>query len=140
MAARAPLPKLAQIVGLQGLTMNLTRRNMCQLGVLLVRPTYLLSAFGQANKARDTLHPPEPAEQEVDMILHGRKSRQQPPTGLCQRRQEFSDCLKRIVDAAAKLEQIVAQLPISEVFSVQAYRETELLERLAKHLKRLSKD
>ena len=121
--------------------MNLTRRNMCQLGVLLVGPTYLLSVFGQANKARDTLHPPEPAEQEFDMlILHGLKSRQQPPTGLCQRRQEFSDCLKRIFDAAAKLEQIVAQLPISEVFSVQVYRETELLERLAKHLKRLSKD
>ena len=123
------------------MTMNLTLRNICQLGVLLVGPTYLSSLFGQANKSRNTLHPPEPAEQEFDMlILHGQKSRPQPPTGLCQRRQEFSDCLKRIFDAAAKLEQLVAQLPISEVFSVHVYRETELLEHLAKQLKKLSKD
>jgi len=34
---------------------------------------------------------------------------------------------------------MIGQLPVPDVFSVQMYKEAELLERLAKQLKRLTK-
>jgi hypothetical protein len=121
--------------------MNLTRRNICRLGALLIGPAYLPSLFGMGNQRRDTLHPPEPAGQEFDMLLlRGQKSRNQAFTCLRERRQEFSRCLKQLIDTAAKLDQMVAKLPVTEVFSIQVYKEAELLERLVKQIKRLSKD
>src|SRR6266481_4704004 len=82
-------------------SMNLTRRNICRLGALLIGPAYLPSLFGQENKRRDTLHPPEPAGQEFDMLLlPGQKSRNQAFTCLRESRQEFSRCLKQLIDTA----------------------------------------
>jgi hypothetical protein len=37
------------------------------------------------------------------------------------------------------LDQILAKLPATEVFSMEIYKEAELLERLAKQVKKLSR-
>lgn len=121
--------------------MNLTRRKLFQLGVLLFGPAYLPPLFGQASKRRETLQPPEPANQEFDiLLLRARKSRSQPTVPLRERGQEFSECLQRLLDVAAKLCERVGGVPTSEVFSVQVYKQTELIERFAKHLKTLAKN
>lgn len=121
--------------------MNLTRRKLFQLGVLLFGPAYLPPLFGQASKGRETPHPPEPANQEFDtLLLRDRKARSQPAMRLHERGQEFSECLQRLLDAGAKLCERVGGMPMSEVFSVQVYKQTELIERLAKHLKTLAKN
>jgi hypothetical protein len=120
--------------------MNLTRRKLFQLGVLVLGPG-LPSSFGQGTKRRETLHPPEPGNQEFDMLLlRDRKSRSQPTMQLRERRQEFSECLQRLLDAAAKLCERAGGVPMSEVFSVQVYKQTELIERFAKQLKTLAKN
>ena len=114
-----------------------TRRKICQLGLLLIGPACLSPVFGQNDKPRQTLHPPEPDEFDV-WFLRERKSPNSPPMELQKRGQEFSNCLQRLFDTAAKLREMVVQLPTSEVFSVQVYKQAELIERLAKHLKRLA--
>ena len=120
--------------------MNLTRRNVCRAGALLIVPAYLSPLFGQGNKQRPTLRPSEPDEFDMQiLLLHTQPSRAKPPTSLRDRRQEFSSCLKQVFDAATRLDKMIGQLPVPDVFSVQMYKEAELLERLAKQLKRLTK-
>jgi hypothetical protein len=101
--------------------MNLTRRKLFLLGVLFLGPGHLASSFGQDSKRRGTLHPPEPANQEFDtLLLWDRKSRSQPTMQLRERGQEFSECLQRLLDAAAKLCERVGGVPMSEYFQYRS--------------------
>jgi len=119
--------------------MNLKRRELFRLGVLLFSPTQLFPLFGQG-KPRERLHPPEPANQEFDALYLRQKSPNQPAMQLRGRGQEFSNCLQRLFDTTARLYESVGRMPVAEVFSVQVYKQTELIERLAKQLKALAKN
>ena len=119
--------------------MNLTRRRLIWLGALLAGQAHLSRLFGQSRKP--TLHPPEPADQEFGtLLLYHRKSESQPAMRLRQRGQDFSNCLQRLLDTAANLWERVGGVPMSEVFSVQVYKQAESIERLAKQLKTLAKN
>jgi len=117
--------------------MNLKRRELFRLAVLLLSPVQPFPLFGQA-KPRESLHPPEP--DEFDALYLRQKSRNQPAMQLHGRGQEFSNCLQRLFDTTARLYESVGRMPVAEVFSVQVYKQTELIERLAKQLKALAKN
>ena len=68
--------------------MNLKRRELFRLGVLLFSPTQLFTLFGQG-KPRERLHPPEPANQEFDELFLRLKSPNQPAMQLRGRGQEI---------------------------------------------------
>jgi hypothetical protein len=121
--------------------MNLTRRRLIWLGALLTGPAHLSQLFGQSGKPHETLYPPEPDGQEFDVLrLYLRRSEKEPAMRLRERGQEFSNCLQRLLDTAANLWERTGRVPMSKVLSVQVYKQTELIERLAKQLKSLAKN
>jgi hypothetical protein len=56
-----------------------------------------------------------------------------------QRDVEFRGCLEQLLLSAAKLRDQISSSPLSEILSVQVYRETQAMERLVKRLKSLAK-
>jgi hypothetical protein len=86
-----------------------------------------------------SVHPPEPAGQEFDILRLPNRSPNRPVPDLRGRSQEFSRCLEQLFICAAGLRQEISELPLTEVFSVQVYKEIRAIERLVKRLKSLAR-
>jgi hypothetical protein len=55
------------------------------------------------------------------------------------RGQQFRRCLEQLCDCANGLRNTASEVNFAETFPVEFYKRTQLLERLAKHLKALAK-
>ena len=86
-----------------------------------------------------SLHPPEPANQEFDILrLPNAKAPNRNARDLRGRSQEFSHCVDLLFTSATRLRREISELPLTEVFSVQVSKEIDALGRLVKHLKSLA--
>jgi len=123
-----------------GETRELARRNFLCSAVVLVSALSCMPTSAAQDNRQGSVHPPEPAGQEFDMLrLPNSRSPNRPVPDLRGRSQEFSRCLERLFNGAARLRQEISELPLTEVFSVQVYKEIQAIERLVKRLKSLAR-
>jgi len=121
--------------------MNLPRRGFVQAGLALLGSTATARLVAGQNRRNDGVHPPEPSGHELDIIpLRDRNaSSHGPAMNAGQRDAQFRSCLEQLLSSATKLRDQTRGTPISETFSVQVYRETQVMERLVKQLKSLAR-
>jgi len=84
------------------------------------------------------VHPPEPAE-PLGVIVspdNGVPSRARLERD---RGQQFRHCLGQVCDCANGLRNAASDADLATVFPLKFYKESQLLERLVKHLKALAK-
>jgi len=123
-----------------GETRKLARRNFLRSAVVLVSALSCMSTPAAQDNRQGSVHPPEPAGQEFDILrLPNSRSPNRPVPDLRGRSEEFSRCLERLFNGAARLRQEISELPLTEVFSVQVYKEIRAIERLVKRLKSLAR-
>jgi hypothetical protein len=94
------------------------------------------SAFAQTKRAPFPLPPPSaeqenPAEQQAQKTDAGKAKR----TALQQNEKEFRAGVERLYQLASELKQQVDKTVTTQVFSVQMYKRTEEIEKVAKLLK-----
>jgi hypothetical protein len=117
-----------------------TRRSLLRCAAPLVAAFVGAPMLTAQDNRRGSVHPPEPAEQEFDRLpLRGSKVVNRPVPDLHERGQEFASCLEQLFISAAKLREEVGQMQLSQVFSLQVYKEIQMMERLVKHLKSLAR-
>ena len=123
-----------------GETGKLARRNFLRSAGVLVSALSCMPTQAAPDNRQGSVHPPEPAGQEFDMLrLPNSRSPNRPVPDLRGRSQEFSRCLEPLFICAARLRQEITELPLTEVFSVQVYKEIQAIERLVKRLKSLAR-
>ena len=119
--------------------MRLLRRDFFRTGFALVISLTARLSAGQ-DRGRKSIHPPEPSGHELD-IPPGRDRRPSSPLAkdTRQRDMDFRDGLDQLLASATKLRGQLNAAPPAETLSVQVYRETQVMERIVKNLKRLAK-
>jgi hypothetical protein len=123
-----------------GETRKLARRNFLRSAGVLVSALSCMPTLAAPDNRQGSVHPPERAGQEFDMLrLPNSRSPNRPVPDLRGRSQEFSRCLEQLFICAARLRQEITELPLTEVFSVQVYKEIQAIERLVKRLKSLAR-
>ena len=123
-----------------GETRELARRNFLRSAVVLVSALSCIPTPAAQDNRQGAVHPPEPAGQEFDMLrLRNATSPSRSVPDLRGRSQEFSRCLGQFFTCAARLRQEIGERPLTEVFSVQVYKEIQAIERLVKRLKALAR-
>ena len=116
-----------------GETRELARRNFLRSAVVVVSALSCMPTPAAQDNRQGSVHPPEPAGQEFEMLrLPNSRSPNRPVPDLRGRSQEFSRCLEQLFICAAGLRQEISELPLTEVFSVQVYKEIRAIERLVK--------
>ena len=121
-------------------TRKLARRNFLRSAGVLVSALSCMPTPAAQDNRHGSVHPPEPAGHEFDMPrLPNSRSPNRPVSDLRGRSQEFSRCLDQLFICAAGLRQEIGELPLTEVFSVQVYKEIQAIERLVKRLKSLAR-
>ena len=106
-----------------GETRELARRNFLRSAMVLVSALPCMPTPAAQDNRQGSVHPPEPAGQEFDMLqLPNSRSPNRPVPDLRGRSQEFSRCLDQLFTGAARLRQEISELPLTEVFSVQVYK------------------
>jgi len=121
-------------------TRELVRRNFLRSAVVFVSALSCLPVWAAQDNRKGSVHPPEPANQELDIIrLPNTKSPNRPAPDLRRRGQEFSGCVNELVTYAARLRQEISEQPLTEVFSVQVYKQIQTIEHLVKRLKSLAR-
>lgn len=121
--------------------MNLPRRRFFQAGLTLASSVVVAPALMAQDRSRGSVHPPEPSGHELDMPLvrDGHASNSRPAMNPRQRDAKFRSCLEQLLSSATKLRDQISGSPLSEILSLQVYRETQAMERLVKQLKNLAK-
>jgi hypothetical protein len=121
--------------------MRFPRRGFVQAGLALLGSASAARLVAGQDRPRNTVHPPDPAGRELDMILlrDSHVSGPQPTMNARQRDHDFRNCLDQLLTSAMKLRDEINGVPLSEILSVQVYRDTQAMERLAKQLKSLAK-
>ena len=121
--------------------MNLARRRFFRDGFALAGSAVMAPVLLGQDRSRDSLHPPEPSGRELDMLLlrNGDALSPRPTMNAHQRDVAFRSGLEQLLLSAAKLRDQISNSPLSEILSVQVYRETQAMERIVKRLKSLAK-
>lgn len=121
--------------------MNLPRRRFFRDGLTLVGSALMAPVLIAQDRSRGSVHPPEPSGHEFDLPVarDGHTSGPRPAMNASQRDADFRSCLEQLLASAMKLRDQISGSPLSEVLSVQFYRETLAMERLVKRLKSLAK-
>lgn len=119
--------------------MALPRRGFVLAGLNLAGSAVTQLLMGQ-DRSRPSVHPPDPSGHELD-ILSSREGtpRPRPAMNARQRDAQFRSCLDQLQSSVVKLRDKISGSPLSEVLSVEVYRETQAMERLVKQLKSLAK-
>lgn len=101
------------------------------------------SVFAQVRKNNPFPSPPQPAETEnpAEIAAAAAKSDSNNAKKLALEQNEkvFREDVERLYQLASELKEEVGKTPTAEVFSVQMYRRTEAIEKLAKQLKAKAK-
>jgi hypothetical protein len=101
------------------------------------------SVFAQVRKNNPFPSPPQPAETENPAEIAAAEAKSEPNNAkrvaLQQNEKLFREDVKRLYQLAGELKQEVDKTPTAEVFSLQMYRRTEEIEKLAKQLKAKAK-
>ena len=73
-------------------------------------------------------------------LLHdGQAASPRPAMNAAQRDAQFRSGLEQLLTSASKLRDQISAAPVTEILSVQIYREMQAMERLVKQLKNLAK-
>lgn len=119
---------------------ELIRRNFLRSALVFVSALSCLPVRAAQDNRKGSVHPPEPAGHEFDILgLPSTKSPNRPTQDPRRGSQEFSGCVNELVTYAAQLRQEISEQPLTEVFSVQVYKEIQMIERLVKRLKLLAR-
>ncbi|MGC1616998.1 MAG: hypothetical protein WA765_00770 [Candidatus Acidiferrum sp.] len=101
------------------------------------------SVFVQVRKNNPFPSPPQPAETENPAETAAAAAKSDPNNAkklaLEQNEKVFREDVERLYQLAGELKEEVEKTPTTEVFSVQMYRRTEEIEKLAKQLKAKAK-
>ena len=118
--------------------MDRQRRKFVYFCLSAVGPSLSNLSLLRPQRPAGGVHPPEPAEPLVVITNpdNGVSSRGRLESD---RGQQFRRCLGQICDCANKLRNAASNADLATVFPVKFYKETQLLERLVKHLKALAK-
>ncbi len=121
--------------------MSHPRRGFIQAGLALLGSAATARLVAGQDRRSDGVHPPEPSGRELDMLLlrDRHAPSHHPAMNARQRDLEFRNCLDQLLTSAMKLRAQINGVPLSEVLSVQVYRNTQAMERLVKQLKSLAK-
>jgi hypothetical protein len=121
--------------------MSHPRRGFIQAGLALLGSAATARLVAGQDRRSDGVHPPEPSGRELDMLPFPDRHApsHHPAMNARQRDLEFRNCLDQLLTSAMKLRAQINGVPLSEVLSVQVYRNTQVMERLVKQLKSLAK-
>jgi len=116
--------------------MSHPRRGFIQAGLALLGSAATARLVAGQDRRSDGVHPPEPSGREMP---EPPAPSHHPVMNARQRDLEFRNCLDQLLTSAMKLRAQLDGVPLSEILSVQVYRNTQAMERLVKQLKSLAK-
>jgi hypothetical protein len=117
-------------------SMSHPRRGFIQAGLALLGSAATARLVAGQDRRSDGVHPPEPSGREMP---DPHAPSHHPAMNARQRDLEFRNCLDQLLTSAMKLRAQINGVPLSEILSVQVYRNTQAMERLVKQLKSLAK-
>ena len=111
-----------------GETRKLARRNFLRSAGVLVSALSCVPTLAAPDNRQGSVHPPEPAGQEFDMLRLPTPGHRIALFPICAGAAKNS----LVVWTNSSLRQEISELPLTEVFSVQVYKEIQAIERLVK--------
>jgi hypothetical protein len=129
------------IPSLEAPIMRFPRRGFVQAVLALLGSAATARLVAAQDRSRNSIHPPDPSGHELDIgpLRDRHASGPQPAMNARQRDLEFRNCLDQLLTSAMKLRDQINGVPLSEILSVQVYRDTQAMERLVKQLKSLAR-
>jgi hypothetical protein len=120
--------------------MHLPRSDFFRAGFALVVSALTARLSAGQDRRPNSIHPPEPSGHELDVPLARDRHPSNPSArDTRQRDMDFRNGLDQLLASVTKLRDQLNAAPLSEILSVQIYRETQLMERIVKNLKSLAK-